>query len=163
MMKVLPVLIGATMLLGACTSLPDNSPKTPVVHAENKMMKQQTIKSKYSFEQTVERLTAAIQSKGMTVFATIDHQQAAKEAGLDMQPATVIVFGNPKAGTPLMIQEPTFALQLPLKVLVTQVDDEVLVSFNDTKAMIGQTNINYTQVENTLVGAEKLIIKTVSE
>ena len=99
----------------------------------------------------------------MAVFATIDHQQAAKEAGLDMQPATVIVFGNPKAGTPLMIQEPTFALQLPLKVLVTQVDDEVLVSFNDTKAMIGQTNINYTQVENTLAGAEKLIIKIVSE
>ena len=57
MMKVLPVLIGATMLLGACTSLPDNSPKTPVVHVENKIMKQQTIKSKYSFEQTIERLT----------------------------------------------------------------------------------------------------------
>lgn len=162
-MKTLPALIVATMLLGACTSLPDNPRKTPVVHAENKIMKQQTIKSKYSFEQTVERLTAAIQSKGMAVFATIDHQQAAKEAGLDMQPATVIVFGNPKAGTPLMIQEPTFALQLPLKVLVTQVSDEVLVSFNDTKAMIEQTNINYAQVESTLAGAERLIIKTVSE
>lgn len=162
-MKTLPVLIVATMFLGACTSLPDNPRKIPVVHAENKIMKQQTIKSKYSFEQTVERLTAAIQSKGMAVFSTIDHQQAAKEAGLDMQPATVIVFGNPKAGTPLMIQEPTFALQLPLKVLVTQVGDEVLVSFNDTKAMIEQTNINYAQVENTLAGAERLIIKTVSE
>lgn len=162
-MKTLPALIVATMLLGACTSLPDNPRKTPVVHAENKIMKQQTIKSKYSFEQTVERLTAAIQSKGMAVFSTIDHQQAAKEAGLDMQPATVIVFGNPKAGTPLMIQEPTFALQLPLKVLVTQVSDEVLVSFNDTKAMIEQTNINYAQVESTLAGAERLIIKTVSE
>lgn len=162
-MKTLPALIVATMFLGACTSLPDNPPKTSVVHAENKIMKQQTIKSKYSFEQTVERLTAAIQSKGMAVFSTIDHQQAAKEAGLDMQPATVIVFGNPKAGTPLMIQEPTFALQLPLKVLVTQVGDEVLVSFNDTKAMIEQTNINYAQVESTLAGAERLIIKTVSE
>lgn len=162
-MKTLPALIVATMLLGACTSLPDNPPKTSVVHAENKIMKQQTIKSKYSFEQTVERLTAAIQSKGMAVFSTIDHQQAAKEAGLDMQPATVIVFGNPKAGTPLMIQEPTFALQLPLKVLVTQVSDEVLVSFKDTKAMIEQTNINYAQVESTLAGAERLIIKTVSE
>lgn len=162
-MKTLPALIVATMLLGACTSLPDNPRKIPVVHAENKIMKQQTIKSKYSFEQTVERLTAAIQSKGMAVFATIDHQQAAKEAGLDMRPATVIVFGNPKAGTPLMIQEPTFALQLPLKVLVTQVSDEVLVSFNDTKAMIEQTNINYAQVESTLAGAERLIIKTVSE
>lgn len=162
-MKTLPALIVATMFLGACTSLPDNPLKTSVVHAENKIMKQQTIKSKYSFEQTVERLTAAIQSKGMAVFSTIDHQQAAKEADLDMQPATVIVFGNPKAGTPLMIQEPTFALQLPLKVLVTQVGDEVLVSFNDTKAMIEQTNINYAQVENTLAGAERLIIKTVSE
>lgn len=125
--------------------------------------KTKTLKSKYSFNETVTRLEHAITSKNMTVFSKIDHAAAAQQAGLSMQPATLLVFGNPKAGTPLMKKDPSFALQLPLKVLVTEVDGKVLVMFNTTEALIENSGINYSDVENTLAGAEKLITKTVTE
>ena len=129
----------------------------------SQVAKTKTLKSKYSFNETVTRLEHAITSKNMTVFSKIDHAAAAQQAGLSMQPATLLVFGNPKAGTPLMKKDPSFALQLPLKVLVTEVDRKVLVMFNTTEALIENSGINYSDVENTLAGAEKLITKTVIE
>lgn len=129
----------------------------------SQVAKTKTLKSKYSFNETVTRLEHAITSKNMTVFSKIDHAAAAQQAGLSMQPATLLVFGNPKAGTPLMKKDPSFALQLPLKVLVTEVDGRVLVMFNTTEALIENSGINYSDVEDTLVGAEKLITKTVTE
>lgn len=129
----------------------------------SQVAKTKTLKSKYSFNETVTRLEHAITSKNMTVFSKIDHAAAAQQAGLSMQPATLLVFGNPKAGTPLMKKDPSFALQLPLKVLVTEVDGRVLVMFNTTEALIENSGINYSDVENTLAGAEKLITKTVTE
>ena len=98
----------------------------------------------------------------MTVFATIDHQDAAKKVGLTMQPAKVIIFGTPKAGTPLMIKDPELALQLPLRVLVTEVGGKVQVVFNDTRTVIQGTKIEYSDVENNLANAEKLIRATVT-
>lgn len=121
-----------------------------------------TLTSQYSFDDTVARLTQAVQSKGMTVFATIDHQDAAKKVGLTMQPAKVIIFGTPKAGTPLMIKDPELALQLPLRVLVTEVGGKVQVVFNDTRTVIQGTKIEYSDVENNLANAEKLIRATVT-
>ncbi|EGK10068.1 DUF302 domain-containing protein [Psychrobacter sanguinis] len=129
----------------------------------SQVAKTKTLKSKYSFNETVTRLENAITSKNMTVFSKIDHAAAAQQAGLSMQPATLLIFGNPKAGTPLMQKDPSFALQLPLKVLVTEVDGRVLVMFNTTEALIENSGINYSDVENTLAGAEKLITKTVIE
>lgn len=129
----------------------------------SQVAKTKTLKSKYSFNETVTRLEHAITSKNMTVFSKIDHAAAAQQAGLSMQPATLLVFGNPKAGTPLMKKDPSFALQLPLKVLVTEVDGRVLVMFNTTEALIENSGINYSDVEDKLVGAEKLITKTVTE
>ena len=73
-----------------------------------------TIDSRYDFAATVTALETAIQEKGMILFARIDHQAAAQAAGLDMQPATVLIYGNPAMGTPLMRNDPTLALQLPL-------------------------------------------------
>ncbi|WP_264755563.1 DUF302 domain-containing protein [Psychrobacter sp. FDAARGOS_221] len=99
----------------------------------------------------------------MTLFAEIDHTQAAHDVGLQMQPATVLIFGHPKAGTPLMKKDPTFALQLPLKILITEVDNKVLVSFNDTRELIRGSNIQYIDVENSLAAAEKLISNTVTQ
>ena len=122
-----------------------------------------TVESKYGFDDTVNRLQNAVKEKGMNVFAVIDHQAAARQSGLDMQPAKVIVFGTPKAGTPLMVKDPEFALQLPLRVLVTEADGRVKVVFNDTRALIAGSKIDYTEVENTLANAEKLIRKVVTE
>ncbi|WP_107874285.1 DUF302 domain-containing protein [Neisseria weaveri] len=144
----------ATATLAACAHSGHHAQHIPTRHS---------IVSKYSFNETVAKLEHNIRAKNMTVFAVIDHQAAAAEYKLNMQPAKVIVFGTPKAGTPLMVKDPEFALQLPLKVLVTEQDGKVKVVFNDTKAVIHNSKIQYSEVENTLANAEKLIKKTVSE
>jgi uncharacterized protein (DUF302 family) len=76
--------------------------------------------SPYPVEETLQRLEALVRSKGLTVFAHIDHSGEAARAGLTMQPAQVLIFGSPKAGTPLMVASPLLALDLPLKALVWQ-------------------------------------------
>ena len=90
--------------------------------------------SQYTVQQTVEKFEAAVKSKaagGWAVFSRIDHAAAAKEAGLEMRPRTVIVFGNPKAGTPAMTKSATLAIDLPMKALVWQDDaDKVWLTYN---------------------------------
>jgi uncharacterized protein (DUF302 family) len=84
-----------------------------------------TKQSKYTVQETIEKFEAAIKSKasgGWVVFSTIDHAAAAKDAGLEMRPRTVIIFGNPKNGTPAMTKSPTLAIELPMKALVWQDD-----------------------------------------
>jgi len=76
--------------------------------------------SAYSFDETLMRMVATIQAKGLTLFARIDHSVEAELAGLSMQPASALIFGAPKAGTPLMVASPLIALELPLRALVWQ-------------------------------------------
>lgn len=76
--------------------------------------------SPFSVEETVARLKEAIHSRNLILFAQIDHSDLAREVGLTMQEAHVLIFGNPKGGTPLMIVSPLLALDLPLKILVWQ-------------------------------------------
>ncbi|MDO5651963.1 MAG: DUF302 domain-containing protein [Moraxella sp.] len=137
---------------------PNSQPNRPHGHA---MPRTATLTSKYTFNDTINRLQAAIASKGMTIFAVIDHAAAAQGAGLNMQPATVIIYGTPKAGTPLMVKDPTFALQLPLKVLVTEVNNEVQVSYTPSDVVVQGSKITPNEVANTLAAAEKLIAATV--
>ncbi len=82
-----------------------------------------TRRSRHDFDETVSRLTALIEQKGAKIFAVIDHAGEAAAAGLSMRPTKLLVFGSPKAGTPLMIAAPTLAIDLPLKILVLQNDD----------------------------------------
>jgi uncharacterized protein (DUF302 family) len=85
--------------------------------------------SSFSVGETLERLKASIHSRNLTLFAQIDHSDLARGIGLVMQEAHVLIFGNPKGGTPLMIASPLLALDLPLKVLVWQsADGRVWVS-----------------------------------
>ena len=80
---------------------------------------------------TLSKLRAIITAKGLQLFAEIDHSAGAKAMGLQMQPATVLIFGTAKAGTPLMVASPLLALDLPLKVLVWEdAEGKVRVSFN---------------------------------
>ena len=76
--------------------------------------------SQFSVEETLARLEAAIRERGLTLFARIDHSDEARRVGLAMQPAHVLIFGSPLAGTPLMVAVPLLALDLPLRVLVWQ-------------------------------------------
>ena len=85
--------------------------------------------SPFSVQETLERLQEIIRSRNLTLFANIDHSGVAKQRRPHMQEAHVLIFGNPKGGTPLMIASPLIALDLPLKVLVWQsADDQVWVS-----------------------------------
>jgi uncharacterized protein (DUF302 family) len=85
----------------------------------------------FAVGETLERLKATIHSRNLTLFAQIDHSDLARGVGLTMQEAHVLIFGNPKGGTPLMIASPLLALDLPLKVLVWQsADGQVWVSTN---------------------------------
>jgi uncharacterized protein (DUF302 family) len=82
--------------------------------------------SPFSVGETLERLKATIHSRNLSLFAHIDHSEEAKRVGLTMQEAHVLIFGSPKAGTPLMIASPLLALDLPLKVLVWQSEDTLV-------------------------------------
>ena len=87
--------------------------------------------SPFSVEETLARLKGVIGSRNLTLFAQIDHSDLARGVGLTMQEAHVLIFGNPKGGTPLMMASPLLALDLPLKVLVWQnADGRVWVSTN---------------------------------
>ena len=73
--------------------------------------------SPYSVPETIDRLASLLQAKGIPIFARIDQQVEAEKVGLSLRPTQLLLFGNPKAGTPLMVAEPMIALDLPLKVL----------------------------------------------
>ena len=87
--------------------------------------------SNHSVEQTVQRLKSILQSKGVTLFAEIDHSGEAEKAGMKMPPTKLLIFGNPKAGTPIMLASPSSAIDLPLKILIWQdTKGRVWVSYN---------------------------------
>ena len=74
--------------------------------------------SNHSVDQTVEKLETILQSKGVTLFALVDHSGEAEKVGMKMRPTKLLIFGNPKGGTPLMLAAPSVAIDLPLKILV---------------------------------------------
>jgi len=76
------------------------------------------IPSNHSVDETVERLRRVLQSKGVKLFALIDHSGEAAKVGMKMLPTKLLIFGNPKAGTPLMLAAPSSAIDLPLKILI---------------------------------------------
>lgn len=78
--------------------------------------------SKHSVKETVDRLTAALKNKGITPAARVDHAAAAKRVGLELRPTEVLLFGNPKLGTPLMQANRHIAIDLPMRVLVWEDD-----------------------------------------
>jgi uncharacterized protein (DUF302 family) len=87
--------------------------------------------SAHSFVETLEKLVSLISARGLTLFARIDFASDARKAGLQMPPAQLLIFGNPNAGTPIMLAAPSSALDLPLKVLVSQNDKgQTVLTFN---------------------------------
>jgi uncharacterized protein (DUF302 family) len=87
--------------------------------------------SNHSVEQTVDKLKNILQSKGVTLFALIDHSGEAEKVGMKIPPTKLLIFGNPKAGTPLMLASPSSAMDLPLKILVSEdAQGKVWVSYN---------------------------------
>jgi uncharacterized protein (DUF302 family) len=91
-----------------------------------------TLPSGFAPSETMDRLEAEVKARGMTVFARIDHAAGAALAGLSLRPTEVLIFGNAKAGTPLMQSSPTIGIDLPLKMLVWEdADGKVWLSYNE--------------------------------
>ena len=87
-----------------------------------------------SVDETVSKLKAIPQEKGVTLFALVDHSGEAAKAGLQMPNTKLLIFGNPKAGTPVMLAAPSIALDLPLKILVSEDNTgKVWISYNSTE------------------------------
>ncbi len=87
--------------------------------------------SKHSVDETVEKLKRALEAKGVAIFALVDHSGEAEKVGLQMRPTKLVIFGSPKAGTPLMLAAPSIAIDLPLKILVWEDGNaKVWISYN---------------------------------
>jgi uncharacterized protein (DUF302 family) len=92
------------------------------------------IPSRHSVDETVDKLKAILKSKGVTLFALIDHSGEAEKAGMKMPPTRLLIFGNPKGGTPLMLASPSAALDLPLKILIAEDrQGKVWISYNSAE------------------------------
>jgi uncharacterized protein (DUF302 family) len=89
------------------------------------------IRSSHSVDETVAKLKGMLDAKGVTIFAVVDHSGEAEKVGMTMKPTKLLIFGNPKAGTPLMLAAPSSAIDLPLKILVAEdAQGRVWLSYN---------------------------------
>jgi len=116
-----------------------------------------SIPSKYSVPETLDRLEAALKAKGIKVFARVDHSGEAEKAGLKMPPTQLLIFGNPKGGTPIMLAAPTAAIDLPLKALAWQDSDaKVWLSYNDPAFLKNRFGLTDDQIK-TIAGIGSLL------
>lgn len=119
------------------------------------------IASRYSVSDTLQRLETLLESKGLKIFARIDHSGEAAKAGLEMHPTQVVLFGSPKAGTPVMLAAPSVAIDLPLKALVAEDDQgKVWITYNDPEYLQKRHGIPPELVKN-LAGAGALLQRAV--
>lgn len=119
------------------------------------------VASHYSVDETMKRLEAAFAEKGLQVFAVIDHSGEAEKVGLKMRPTRVVIFGSPKAGTPLMVAAPSLAIDLPLKALVAEgAAGKVSVTYNDPQYLQERHGVPDDLIKN-LAGAGVVITKAV--
>jgi uncharacterized protein (DUF302 family) len=111
-----------------------------------------TIPGHHSVDDTVEKLKGILQSKGITVFAVIDHSGEAAKVGIKMPNTKLVIFGNPKGGTPLMLAAPSIAIDLPLKILVAEdAEGKVWVSYNSPEYLKERFGLPQNLVANIAV------------
>jgi uncharacterized protein (DUF302 family) len=108
--------------------------------------------SNHSVEQTVEKLKGILQTKGVTLFALVDHSGEAEKVGMKMPPTKLLIFGSPKAGTPLMLATPSIAIDLPLKILVWEdAEAKVWVSYNSPAYLQERHGLSAELLQNVAV------------
>jgi uncharacterized protein (DUF302 family) len=113
--------------------------------------------SKFSVPETLDRVDALLQAKGIKIFVRVDHSGEAEKAGLKMPPTQLLIFGNPKGGTPVMLAAPTAAIDLPLKALAWQDGDgRVWLSYNDPEYLKKRYGLTDDQIK-TIAGTGSLI------
>jgi len=137
----------------------------PVVaqQAEEKAQGIVHVQSKHPVSATIDRLESDVQARGMTVFARIDFAADAEKAGLKLPPKQLLIFGNPKAGTPLMAASPTVAIDLPLKALAWEDDDgKTWLSYNSPDYLQQRHGLPDSLVKN-ISGIAALVKKATGE
>jgi uncharacterized protein (DUF302 family) len=116
-------------------------------------------RSRHSVDETVGSLKATLDAKGIKLFAMIDHSGEAAKVGMTMPPTKLLIFGDPKAGTPLMLASPGSAIDLPLKVLVRQDQDgSVTIAYN-SPAYLGARHGLPEELLKNIAGIEALVNK----
>jgi uncharacterized protein (DUF302 family) len=109
----------------------------------------QHLGSPYSVPETLKRVGALLQEKGLTIFCRIDHSGEAEKVGLKMHPTQLILFGSPKGGTPVMVASPTIAIDLPLKALIWEdAGGKVWVSYNSPEYLQERHNVPPDLIKN---------------
>ena len=115
--------------------------------------------SNHSIDETVEKLKGILQAKGVTLFALVDHSGEAEKVGMKMRPTKLLIFGSPKAGTPLMQAAPSIAIDLPLKILVAEDEKgKVWVSYNSSAYLQQRHGLPQELLQNIAV-VETLSVK----
>jgi uncharacterized protein (DUF302 family) len=110
------------------------------------------VPSNHSVDETVEKLKGIIQSKAIRIFALIDHSGEAIKAGMKLRPTKLLIFGNPKAGTPVMLAAPSSAIDLPLKILIWEdAQGKAWVTYNSPAYLQERHNIPVELLANVSV------------
>jgi uncharacterized protein (DUF302 family) len=108
--------------------------------------------SNHSVDQTVEKLKTILQSRGVALFATVDHSGEAEKVGMKMRPTKLLIFGSPKAGTPLMLAAPSVAIDLPLKILVWEDNQwRAWISYNSSEYLKDRHGLPQELLQNITV------------
>ena len=135
------------MLMAAAVISPDANAENGVVN----------VATHYSVSESIDRLEALVKSKQLTVFARIDFSGDAAKVGLSMPPTQMLIFGNPKAGTPLMLAAPSVAIDLPLKALAWQDGGgQVWLSYNAPEYLMRRHGLPETLLPN-IAGIKALV------
>ena len=118
--------------------------------------------SKHSVDETLGKLQHILEAKGIAVFALIDHSGEAAKVGMKMRPTKLLIFGNPKGGTPLMLAAPSIAIDLPLKILIWQDEEEkVWVSYNSAEYLAERHGLPPTLAQN--IGFIETLASSIAE
>ncbi|WP_084420813.1 DUF302 domain-containing protein [Henriciella litoralis] len=141
--SILAAIAGASILASACATNPElenmvqeeaaEQPSTQAIIAAQ---------SASDFATTVDQLRAALESRPLTIFATVEHAEGARKAGLSLSPSTLFIFGNPKSGAPLMQANPALGIELPMKILVIETDQGVQVIRQDIFGVLQQYGVS---------------------
>ena len=116
----------------------------PIISCTDMIKPYADFESPLAFEETVVALQKELNSRGITIFATIEHHKAAEAVGENMQPATVLIVGNPKVGTALMQENPRLAIELPLKILIYEDEKKVNIRYEKISAIAEKYHIKQT-------------------
>ena len=110
------------------------------------------IRSNHTVDATVEKLKNILEAKAVTLFALVDHSGEAAKVGMDMRPTKLLIFGSPKAGTPLMLAAPSVAIDLPLKILVWEDESgQAWISYNAPEFLRDRHNLSAELMANIAV------------